>query len=348
MTPNDHRRSFRLAMAATFAVLLLPALAVAAGADEAGARVLFAEARKLAAGGDYEAACPKFEDSYRLDPGIGTNFNLADCLEHTGRIATAWARFLDVAAATKAAGQPERERVARARAATLEPRLSRLTINVESPSEGFSLLRDGVPVGAPSWGVAVPIDPGPHRLQASAPRKRTWSTTFTVPESATPVSVAVPPLDDAPEPTISGAPATGAALVVGQTSAGVGGAAQTGARRRWSAPVIALGAAAALALGTGLVFGIKFEGVNGDAHGICPSNMNCTMQEIADHMSLLDAENRDLKIEAVALGIGGAALLVGGYLWWRDNRKNPRSDAARVSVGPTALGLAGVDLKAVW
>jgi hypothetical protein len=347
MTRNERRRSFRLASAALVALLPLPAIAAAPAADEAGARVLFAEARRLAAGGDYEAACPKFEDSYRLDPGIGTNFNLADCLEHTGRIATAWARFLDVAAATKAAGQPERERVARARAATLEPRLSRLTIDVESPAEGFSLLRDGVPVGAPSWGVAVPIDPGPHRLEAAAPRRRTWSTTFTVPESATPVSVAVPPLEDAPDPPISGAPAAGAALLVDRTSAGAGGAAQTGARRRWSVPVIVLGAAAALALGTGFAFGIKYEQANGDARGLCPSNMNCTMQEITDHTSLVNTASRDWKIEAVSLGIGGAALLVGSYLWWRDNRKNPRSARTQLSVEPASVGLVGL-LRAVW
>jgi len=348
MTRNDRRGSFCLAMAAIFVFLLLPALAAAAGADEAGARVLFAEARKLAAGGDYEAACPKFEDSYRLDPGIGTNFNLADCLEHTGRIATAWARFLDVAAATKAAGQPERERVARGRAAALEPRLSRLTINVESPTDGFALLRDGVPIGAPSWGVAVPIDPGPHKLEASAPRKRTWSTTINVPDSATPVSVAVPPLDDAPEREISATPAAGASLVTGLAPVGEVAVTRAGPRRHWSVPAVILGAAGALALGTGVVFGIKYETADSDARQICPSSTNCTMQEIADHMSLVDTARRDLTVEAVSLGIGGAAALVGSYLWWRENRKNRRSDATELSVEPAALGLAGIDVKAVW
>src|SRR5205807_91874 len=102
--------------------------------------VLFLEGRKLAAAGDYAAACPKFEDSYRLDPGIGTNFNLADCYEHRGLIASAWARFLDVAAATKAVGQSERERVARARAALLEPKLARLTLEVEGTEPGLSVV----------------------------------------------------------------------------------------------------------------------------------------------------------------------------------------------------------------
>src|SRR6516165_8666630 len=97
------------AMLAGLSVWLAPAALQAAG-DEAEARVLFFEARKLVAAGQYSSACPKFEESYRLDPGIGTNFNLADCYEHTGRIASAWARFLDVAASTRAAGQIEREK----------------------------------------------------------------------------------------------------------------------------------------------------------------------------------------------------------------------------------------------
>jgi hypothetical protein len=348
MTPNDRRRALPLAIAATFALLLLPTLAATAGVDEAGARVLFAEARKLAAGGDYEAACPKFEDSYRLDPGIGTNFNLADCYEHIGRIATAWARFLDVAAATKAANQPERERVARARAAALEPRLSRLTINVESPADGFALLRDGVPIGAPSWGVAVPIDPGPHKLEASAPRKRIWSTTINIPDAATPVSVAVPPLDDAPEQPIPATPAAGTNLVTGLAPVGDVAMTQAGPRQgRW-VPVAILGAVGAIALGTGVVFGIKYEEANGDARQICRSSVNCTMQEIDDHSSLVDTASRDLTIEAVSLGIGVAAVLAGGYRWWRNTRRSPRADSTHVFVEPMAFGLAGIDLKAAW
>src|SRR5436189_3072489 len=134
MTRSDRRS---LSAIAVFCVLWLArpsALSLAAESDAAGARVLFAEGRKLVDAGNYAAACPKFEDSFRLDPGVGTNFNLADCFERIGRTASAWARFLDVAAATKAAGQVERERVARWRAAALERRLTRMIVEVSSPA----------------------------------------------------------------------------------------------------------------------------------------------------------------------------------------------------------------------
>ena len=176
-----------------------PAVSHAEMTDEAGARVLFAEGRKHQADdGRYAEACPKFEASFRLDPGIGTNFNLADCFEHLGRTASAWGRFLDVAAATKAAGQSQREQVARARAAALEPNLVRLVVEVSSPVDGLIVERDGVVVGRASWGLALPVDPGDHVVAASAPGKRRWSQSTSVPNIPTSVTVVVPALGDLP------------------------------------------------------------------------------------------------------------------------------------------------------
>src|SRR6266545_6749182 len=114
MTRNS---GFRACVALALLIVIgSPARAFAAAGDEAAARALFLEGRKLVDEGNYADACPKFEESLRLDPGTGTSFNLADCFEHVGRTASAWARFLDVAAASKAADQADRERVARARA----------------------------------------------------------------------------------------------------------------------------------------------------------------------------------------------------------------------------------------
>src|SRR5688572_7702878 len=89
----------------------------------AAAQALFEQAKALVAQGKVEQACPKFEESQRLDPGVGTQFNLADCYERTGRLASAYTTFMDVAAATRQLGQVDREVVARERASAIKPRL---------------------------------------------------------------------------------------------------------------------------------------------------------------------------------------------------------------------------------
>src|SRR5689334_19506 len=77
------------------------------------AEVLFNEARALADKGDFAAACPKFEESQKVDPGMGTLYRLGDCYEHLGRTASAWAAFRDVASQAQTAGQAAREADAR-------------------------------------------------------------------------------------------------------------------------------------------------------------------------------------------------------------------------------------------
>ena len=171
-------------------LLLAPTAAMAAdppkaGTDPAAAQGLFYEARTLMGQNKWADACPKLEESLRLDPGIGTAFNLADCNEHIGKLATAWAGFLDVAALSKSANQPDREKLARKRALALEPRLPKLVIEVTGAPQGLEVKRDGVAIGTAAWNTPIPVDPGAHRVSASAPGKLPWETTVTSAEGKT-------------------------------------------------------------------------------------------------------------------------------------------------------------------
>src|SRR5262245_3168255 len=104
--------------------------ALAQQGDKAAAETLFTEGRTLMQAGRYDVACDNLAESQRLDPAVGTLLNLADCREHQGRTATAWAIWLEAAAAARTAGQAERESLARQRAEALKTRLVTLTIEV--------------------------------------------------------------------------------------------------------------------------------------------------------------------------------------------------------------------------
>src|SRR5262245_46360042 len=113
------KRSLRLFIGVC-SLAILPATALGEETNDAQARALFKEGRELAAAGRYVDAAAKFEASLKLDRGIGTEFNLADCWERSGREREAAELFARVATEAHEAGQSDREEVARARAADLQ------------------------------------------------------------------------------------------------------------------------------------------------------------------------------------------------------------------------------------
>jgi hypothetical protein len=143
----------------------------------ARAEALFDAGRALLKEGRAEEACPKLEESQRLDPGIGTQYNLAACYEQVGKLASAQTLFLQVADSARDSGQTQRERIARERAAQLEAKVSKLVIVVPALQDaGLHVERDGEELGRSEWNVAVPVDPGLHRVRASGPGLEEWST----------------------------------------------------------------------------------------------------------------------------------------------------------------------------
>ena len=196
-------RVVAIAVVVAVAVMLPPGVAVAD--DKAAAEALFDDAQALAKAGDYAKACPKFEASYKFDPAIGTKLNLADCHEHVGKLATAWAEYREVEDATKPLSDDksqDRNKRAHDHAAALAPRLSRLRIDPPpSPPPGLVVKRDGEDVTA-ILGTAVPVDPGAHAVDASAPGVHAWSATVTVAGEGTTTPLAIPALaiDAGPPP----------------------------------------------------------------------------------------------------------------------------------------------------
>ena len=146
--------------------LVSPARAEAT--DAAAAEVLFREGRKAADQGDHVTACTKFRESNRLDPALGTRFNIADCEEKQGNLATAWTLFKEVGERLPALD--DRRAIARQRAERLEPRIPRLSLRLSASAPASSrVFRDAVELGPASLGVALPLDPGQHEVVVRAP-----------------------------------------------------------------------------------------------------------------------------------------------------------------------------------
>ena len=196
--------SARTVLASALVVITALASAAAHADDTAqSAESLFQNARALVEKGDYAAACPKLEASQKLEPAVGTQFILADCYEHVGRTASAYALFNQVARIARSAGKFEREKSAKERAAVLEPKLARVQLDVKAPAPGLEVRIDDILVEKTSWTEPFPVDPGEHRISATAPSHRAWDGVLSGKASQL-VTVNVPELVDT---TVRAAPA---------------------------------------------------------------------------------------------------------------------------------------------
>jgi hypothetical protein len=151
-----------------FALILAEAgLARADGSNPAAAEALFDQGRAALAQGDLDAACGRFRESDRLDPALGTRFNLADCEEKRGHLATAWSLFRGVVA--QLADTDDRRPVAQGRLAALEQSVPRLTMVLAPNAPRFTRVKEGeTEYEEGSFGVALPLDPGMHHLIVTA------------------------------------------------------------------------------------------------------------------------------------------------------------------------------------
>jgi serine/threonine-protein kinase len=299
-------------------------------ADKAAAQSLYDEGRKLMTEGKFAQACPKLAESQKLDPGVGTQFHLADCYEHLGQTASAWAGFLEAASSAKSMGQGDRERVARDRAAALAPRLSKLTIVSPGAEKtaGLEIKRDGAVVGHALWGTAIPIDPGPHTLEATAPGKKPWQGTVQVEGEKTSVVGTIPALEDAP-PGSAASASSSVAMIGADSSAG-------GGRRTLG---LVIGGVGIVGVGVGTVFALQAKSKYNESLSSChPDDKNVCSSE---GLTVRDQARSAGNVATVVMGVGGAALVAGAVLFL--TAPSASSETPRVSVVPSvAPGAAGL------
>jgi hypothetical protein len=326
---EDIRRArvrFAIPAIAALVPLLFSRFAVAQGSDRAVAEELFRQGQSLMQAQRFAEACPKLAESQRLDPGTGTLLNLGVCHEREGKLASAWAEYNDVLTLAQRDGREDRVAYARERIAAIEPRLSRLKIELSAASDipTLEVQLDGNVVGRPTLGVALPVDPGTHRVAASASGKRPWETSVTVPTGPAEIVVALPVLTDAPtEPVAPAAPGAASNPTADRPHA-------SNTQRILA---YGLGGLGLLGIGVGSVFGLKAISQNDESN-----QRGCVGNECTASAGALreDAQSAGT-LSTVAFAVGGAALAGGVVLFLtapssKDQASRP---VARIAFAPS-------------
>jgi hypothetical protein len=276
--------------------------------------------------GDYERACPKLEESYRLDPATGALHALALCHERQGRFASAWVELMDVASRANAERYPERENAARERAEALKKRLSFLTVDVRPETAalaGVSVSRDGVPLGPAAWGTRIPIDPGSHVVVAEAPGHEPFRVSVAIGDEPQSKTIVVPKLRPIPA-----APAAApAARAANEGHPELLGVPLTPLRTAG----VALGTAAVASFGLATFSALRALAKNAESEENCDGD-DCEPAGAEDRAAAVEAASI-ATVSAVAGGVffaSGIALFVMGA---------PDSGGTSVSITPSGLRL---------
>jgi len=154
-------------------VVLHPGLARAADRDPAAAEALYHSGRKLVSEGKWAEGCAKFDASMELNPAASTLINIAKCREHDGRLSEAlvdYKRALQLNQDTLGGARKKAlEKVAKEGAASVEARLARVELVVKTRPEGLEVAWDGRSLPLAALGEPIPLDPGKHTFEATAP-----------------------------------------------------------------------------------------------------------------------------------------------------------------------------------
>ncbi|MBI5536801.1 MAG: hypothetical protein HY898_29035 [Deltaproteobacteria bacterium] len=340
---------------ATAWVLAIGMMVLAAPApaqqDTKRAETLFQEGKKLLDAGKTDPACAKLQESYGLDPAVGTLGMLAHCHEIQGKRALAWREYIHTAELAQKAGQAKREQVARDLAANLEKSMPSVRINVAERIPDLSITRGGEVVPDSEWGKPIPVDPGAIEIRASASGRKSWMQTIQAPAGHSVIEVSVPALK-AEKPEAGVAPVASAAPTASasekepppekeppveppkQEPAASGGS---------IVPGLIVTGVGVVGIGLGSVFGLRAMSKNSDSKAYCNDSNECSAQG----GDLRDQAKSSALISTIGFGVGAAGIGVGLIMLLSSGGSAKEKSASRVWIAPEAganhagLGLRG-------
>jgi len=333
------RRALRLSMALAIATGLECG---AAGAQDipslrerdsdttrrSAAAALFQEGRARMEAGAVSEACARFAESDRLEPAAGTELNLADCYEHEGRLASAWIVFGAAESDARRLGRAAWVTIAKTRAQLLAPRLPRLKLVLAGPEDGADEVRiDATKLGFTALETPIPVDPGPHEIEAFVRGVRVFhaSVTAAVGQESTvtitPSSAPPPPLAASAAPAPKPMPAP----------SGDGLRSEDSRSRVLPLALLGLGVGG---IAVGAITGVVALRENSRANTLCPMPSACGDQDAIEQSN---AAHRNALISDVALIATGALVATGTALLFLHG--TPAADTPHIAFAPVNGGV---------
>lgn len=278
--------------------LLVAKPAGADASDPAAARELFDEARALMAKGDFATAEQRLTAALAYSNGRGIKYQLAVCHEKLGHVARAWKLYAEVAESARAAGEGDRERVARTHAAELSPRVPHVRVIA---SEALVTI-DGERVTA---GAPFAVDPGQHAVHAEAVGRKPWDSSVEAREGET-VDVRVPSLDPIAE---SAVPSPIAITIPPPPPPRVVPVPTHASPVRTAGIIVGVGGIATLVAGASFV--IASAATYASSSSLCDANDHCSPAGASIRKDALTYGD-----VATNLIVGGGVALVAGVVMW--------------------------------
>jgi len=293
-------------------LLFAPQASAAPPQDVEAAQKLFDEALQLMETKRYAEACPKLEQSQRLDPGMGTLYRLADCFDLSGLTGTAWKLYREVATDAKIAGRADRQQQAEDRARALEPKLPWLVIEVPpavAALKGLVVKCDDSVIEPSELGKRRVVDPGAHTVTVTAEGHSLFSQTIRSLEGST-LRLPIPALRKPSEPP----------------------PVESGLRGQHTA-AIATGSFGVAAVGVGVGLGLLASSAWDDALAGCDGGATnrCSDDAIAGGKRA----NLFAVVSTVGFVVGGAAVVAAPIIWFTAPGDTPSAAIAIApSIGP--------------
>lgn len=300
--------------------LLIAALAcaplIASADNKSDAQALFDLGITEMKDGKLDEACKHLAASLAKLPDSGTQGALALCTTKQGKIATAWALWKELA--VTAPTDAMKSSAAQA-ASELEPRLPKYQIKTKPATPGLIVKINGTQVDL-TVDVPLPVDPGKVAVVASALDHEDWTGEATASEGQV-TAIEIPALLGRPKPP----PEQPLPIAPPRP------------KHNWAA--ISLFAGGSASLVAGALFGLRAKSLWNDAEDTCGDVDACPGNVFEDASDKYSAARTSAIVSTLLVGVGAAAVIGGGVMWYVQRDKPSEHTAIVPTVTRDGAGI---------